>query len=195
MADTENSLNETSGIPEIDYEVEVFGMTQAEVDKTLTIDDCAADAKAVGDRFGNVEGDISDLDAAIQAINAWTGEDIRLKPGTEQTVSAAIEAANTRMASAIQMSTEDTRNTKDAIDSVASGLSDLSGTVTDLSETVTDLSGTVTDLSGTVTELGERTASDIPYGTTSEDSIHDKIEDIVANAVIGNMTVEQVKAL
>lgn len=181
MADTENSLNETSGIPEIDYEVEVFGMTQAEVDKTLTIDDCAADAKAVGDRFGNVEGDISDLDAAIQAINAWTGEDIRLKPGTEQTVSAAIEAANTRMASAIQMSTEDTRNTKDAIDSVASGLS--------------DLSGTVTDLSGTVTELGERTASDIPYGTTGEESIHDKVEDIVANAVRGNMTVEQVKAL
>ena len=174
MADTENSLNETSGIPEIDYEVEVFGMTQAEVDKTLTIEDCAADAKAVGDRFGNVEGDISDLDAAIQEINARTGEDIRLKPGTEQTVSAAIEAANTRMASAIQMSTEDTRNTKDAIDSVASGLS---------------------NLSGTVTELGERTASDIPYGTTSEDSIHDKIEDIVANAVRGNMTVEQVKAL
>lgn len=181
MADTENSLNETSGIPEIDYEVEVFGMTQAEVDKTLTIEDCAADAKAVGDRFGDVEGDIGDMDAAIQAINAWTGEDIRLKPGTEQTVSAAIEAANTRMASAIQMSTEDTRNTKDAIDSVASGLS--------------DLSGTVTDLSGTVTELGERTASDIPYGTTGTDSIHDKIEDIVANAVRGNMTVEQVKAL
>lgn len=188
MADTENSLNETSGIPEIDYEVEVFGMTQAEVDKTLTIEDCAADAKAVGDRFGNVEGDIGDLDSTIREIQAWTGDDIRLKPGTEQTVSAAIEAANTRMASAIQMSTEDTRNTKDAIDSVASGLSDLSGTVT-------DLSGTVTDLSGTVTELGERTASDIPYGTTSEDSIHDKIEDIVANAVRGNMTVEQVKAL
>ena len=109
MADTENSLNETSGIPEIDYEVEVFGMTQAEVDKTLTIEDCAADAKAVGDRFGNVEADISDLNSDIAEILARTGEDIRLNPGTEQTVSAAV-------------------------DSVASGLSDLSGTVTDLGE-------------------------------------------------------------
>lgn len=91
MADTENSINETSGIPEIDYEVEVFGMTQAEVDKTLTIDDCAADAKAVGDRFGNVEGDIGDLDAAIREIQAWTGEDIQLKDGSTQTIAGAIE--------------------------------------------------------------------------------------------------------
>lgn len=91
MADTENSLNETSGIPEIDYEVEVFGMTQAEVDKTLTIEDCAADAKAVGDRFGNVEGDIGDLDAAIREIQAWTGEDIQLKDGSTQTIAGAIE--------------------------------------------------------------------------------------------------------
>jgi hypothetical protein len=65
MADTENSLNETSGIPEIDYEVEVFGMTQAEVDKTLTIEDCAADAKATGQAIANVASDLSEdeLDA------------------------------------------------------------------------------------------------------------------------------------
>lgn len=91
MADTENSLNETSGIPEIDYEVEVFGMTQAEVDKTLTIEDCAADAKAVGDRFGDVEGDIGDMDAAIRKIQGWTGEDIQLKDGSTQTIAGAIE--------------------------------------------------------------------------------------------------------
>lgn len=91
MADTENSLAETAGIPEIDYEVEVFGMTQAEVDKTLTIEDCAADAKAVGDRFGDVEADISDLDTAITEIQGWTGEDIPLKSGEAQTIAEAVE--------------------------------------------------------------------------------------------------------
>lgn len=91
MADTEQSILDIGGIPEIDEDVEVFGMTQAEVDKTLTLEDCAADAKAVGDRFGNVEGDISDLDSDIQEIKAWTGEDIPLKPNDEQTVAGAIE--------------------------------------------------------------------------------------------------------
>jgi len=91
MADTEQSILDIGGIPEIDEDVEVFGMTQAEVDKTLTLEDCAADAKAVGDRFGNVEADISDLDSKVQEIENWTGEDILLKPNDEQTVAGAIE--------------------------------------------------------------------------------------------------------
>lgn len=91
MADTEQSILDIGGIPEIDEDVEVFGMTQAEVDKTLTLEDCAADAKAVGDRFGNVEADIIDLDEKVREIENWTGEDILLKPDDEQTVSGAIE--------------------------------------------------------------------------------------------------------
>lgn len=91
MADTEQSILDIGGIPEIDEDVEVFGMTQAEVDKTLTLEDCAADAKAVGERFGNVEADIGDLDEKVREIENWTGEDILLKPDDEQTVSGAIE--------------------------------------------------------------------------------------------------------
>lgn len=91
MADTEQSILDIGGIPEIDEDIEVFGMTQAEVDKTLTLEDCAADAKAVGDRFGNVEADIVDLDEKVREIENWTGEDILLKPNDEQTVAGAIE--------------------------------------------------------------------------------------------------------
>lgn len=96
MADTENSI--MNGIPEISLSVEVSGMTQAEVDKTLTLEDCAADAKAVGDRFGNVESSIYDLDQKIDedvgavsdrvtVIEAWTGESIPLHPASEETES------------------------------------------------------------------------------------------------------------
>lgn len=91
MADTEQSIQDIGGIPEIDEDVEVFGMTQAEVDKTLTLEDCAADAKAVGDRIGNVVADIGDLDEKVRGIENWTGEDILLKPNDKQTVAGAIE--------------------------------------------------------------------------------------------------------
>lgn len=99
MADTENSI--MNGIPEISLSVEVSGMTQAEVDKTLTLEDCAADAKAVGDRFGNVESSIYDLDQKIDedvgavsdrvtVIETWTGESIPLHPESEETIAEAI---------------------------------------------------------------------------------------------------------
>lgn len=98
MANTEESILDLQGIPEIEQEVEVFGMTQAEVDKTLTIEDCAADAKAVGDRFATVDetvadlgADISDLSERTEALENRTGEDILLKEGDEQTIAGAIE--------------------------------------------------------------------------------------------------------
>lgn len=121
MADTENSLVETQGIPEIDMEVEVFGMTQAEVDKTLTIEDCAADAKAVGDQFGNVDADISDLDAAIRAVEdrvtdveGWSGEDIPVNEGSSTSIADAISelqrstVQNVYPVGSIYMSTSET---------------------------------------------------------------------------------------
>ena len=47
-------------MPEIELEVEVFGMTQAAVDKTLSIPDMAADAKAVGDATADIESAVAD---------------------------------------------------------------------------------------------------------------------------------------
>lgn len=78
MPNTEQSIEETGGVPEIELEVEVFGMTQAAVDKTLSIPDMAADAKATGDAIDNVAGDVADLAADVADIEGWTGEDIPL---------------------------------------------------------------------------------------------------------------------
>lgn len=61
MADTEQSINELGGIPEITMEVEAYQMVQTAVDKTLSIAEMAADAKAVGDAIGDIEASISDL--------------------------------------------------------------------------------------------------------------------------------------
>ena len=59
MADTENSLLQTDGIPEIEYTMEVMNEIPRETDKTLTIEDCAADAKATGQAIANVASDLS----------------------------------------------------------------------------------------------------------------------------------------
>ena len=65
----QDSIESTGGIPEITMTMQVSGMTQMPVDKTLTLADMAADAKATGDAIANLAADISD-------INDWTGDDI-----------------------------------------------------------------------------------------------------------------------
>ena len=62
MPNTEQSIEETGGVPEIEMEVEVFGMVQYPTDKTLSQADMAADAKAVGEAIGNVEASVADLE-------------------------------------------------------------------------------------------------------------------------------------
>lgn len=78
MPNTEESILETNGIPEIEMEMEVSGMTQAPVDKSLTMADMAADAKAVGDRFADDEADLSSVINDVAAIKQWTGENIKV---------------------------------------------------------------------------------------------------------------------
>lgn len=74
----ENSLRETGGVPEIKMELEVSGMTMTPVDKTLSIPDMAADAKAVGDAISNVKSELGDAEADITAIMNWTGENLAI---------------------------------------------------------------------------------------------------------------------
>ena len=72
----QNSIEETGGIPVVEETVEVSGMTQAAVDKTLTIPDMAADAKATGDAIDAVADDLTNLASDVSDIEQWSGEDI-----------------------------------------------------------------------------------------------------------------------
>lgn len=87
---TEESIEETGGVPEIEMEVEVYGMVQTAVDKTLSIEDMAADAKATGDAIADVAADLSDAVDNITAIQAWTGEDLEVSSEDETTIADAI---------------------------------------------------------------------------------------------------------
>ena len=72
----QDSIESTGGVPEIELEMDVFGMTQYAVDKTLSIADMAADAKSVGDAIDAVAGDLGDLVADVADLENRTGLDI-----------------------------------------------------------------------------------------------------------------------
>ena len=93
MPNTEQSILETGGVPEIEMEVEVFGMTQVPVDRTLSVPDMAADAKATGDAINTVADNLADLAADVGSIEDWTGENIPLnsQPGAPTIAEAITE--------------------------------------------------------------------------------------------------------
>ena len=68
MPNTQESIESMGGIPEISMEVAVSGMTQTAVDKSLSITDMAADAKATGDAISTAMADIADLAADIAIV-------------------------------------------------------------------------------------------------------------------------------
>lgn len=78
MPNTEQSIEQTGGVPVIEVEAQVFGMIPYPTDKTLSIADMPADAKAVGDAISGVDSDISDIMADISDLQNETGEDIPL---------------------------------------------------------------------------------------------------------------------
>lgn len=61
MPNTEQSIEETGGIPVIEFEVDVFGMTKYPTDKTLRIPDMPADAKEVGDQLADIEAELANI--------------------------------------------------------------------------------------------------------------------------------------
>lgn len=87
-----------SGIPEIEEEIEVSGMTQYPTDKTLSIVDMAADAKAVGDEFANFSADMATALSRITAVENKTGSSI---PVSDATGADSIAAAFAGMEAAL----------------------------------------------------------------------------------------------
>ena len=89
---TEQSIQELGGIPTIELSLEVAGMTAYPVDRSLTIADMAADAKATGDAISDVQEAILGEDERITTIEGWTGENIPLN--SEQGSSTIAQAFN-----------------------------------------------------------------------------------------------------
>jgi len=82
MPNTEESIQQTGGVPDVEMEVEIWGMVQQPTDKTLSIENMPADAKAVGDALESVTEDLSDTMTDVSGILEWTGENIPVNSGS-----------------------------------------------------------------------------------------------------------------
>ena len=129
--DTESSLVETQGIPEITLTMEVSGMTQYPTDKTLAVEDMPADGKYVGLALEGIRGDIGDVSTAIQteeearieavnAVDAKTAEDILTADESETTIADKLAELDGKTGADIDVSGTDTRKISAAIGSVES---------------------------------------------------------------------------
>ena len=67
---TENSIEESNGIPEISLQLEVMDTVEAPVDDTLSIAGQAADAKATGDAISALETSLTQAIAALFPVGA-----------------------------------------------------------------------------------------------------------------------------
>jgi len=71
MADTENSIVETEGIPEITLVLTVMDTVQAPVDPSLSISGQAADAKATGDAIAALSTAFNTAIASLFPIGSF----------------------------------------------------------------------------------------------------------------------------
>ena len=82
MPNTEESLQQTGGTPDVEMEVEIWGMVQQPTDKTLTIAEMPADAKAVGDALAGISEDLQETMQDLGTVENWTGADIPVNATT-----------------------------------------------------------------------------------------------------------------
>ena len=89
-----NSINNSGGLPVIQFSISVYGMTAYPTDKTLSIPGMAADAKETGDAITNLQGAVTDLSLAMEDVESWTADDIKVGPEEDApTIAEAIENA------------------------------------------------------------------------------------------------------
>ena len=154
MADTDTSI-ENGGIPEISMSVQASENVWAAVDKTLTIAEAPAEAKAVGDRFDIVEGDVADLGGDIAAIQQWTGEDIPLN--TQQSapkISKAVSDLGEAVAGIQEWTGEDIPvNSEQGAQTIAEVIADITGDAYPVGSVYTTIKSTPPMFKGTWIEI------------------------------------------
>lgn len=181
----QQSIEELGGIPAVEVSMEVSGMTAYPTDKTLSIPDMPADAKAVGDLIDSLQGESSEQAADIAEIQAWTGDDIPLEaPSEEQTgeiptiaeaVNAnatAIAALQARTGATIPLNTEESAPTiAEAIADVVSQGYPVGSIYMSTSSTAPTFGGTWEEIAITATwtqlKTGTRDYATLPVGATS----------------------------
>lgn len=187
-ASVEQSIEELGGIPVIDMEVSVSGMTAYPTDQTLTIQGMPADAKATGDAIEKLQDavmddheDIGTIAEAVEAIEAWTGEDLPVSTTDSTKLNTAIAVLEARNATNIPMSSEEGAQ---SIATAISGISTKDASEIHMSSTdQTTVKAAIESVAGDVEDIQSWTADDIKYVSTGEDSIKDKIDDINSSIV------------
>lgn len=94
MPNTEENIQENS-IPELSFTVEPSQNVQTPVDKTLSIAEMAAEAKATGDAIATLESAISDLNTDMAEVSTRTAADIRMGASDTRTITEALTEMQT----------------------------------------------------------------------------------------------------
>ena len=188
MAD---NLNE--GVEVVVADAEVITVP---IDSTLTHSNEAADAKAVGDALA-LKADKSELQNAItvngQEADAQgqiivTAEDTKMSDSDSTTVKAAINAAASRTAEDIPVSSSPTAQTiAQALASGANTTADqirMSATdTTTVKARIDAQTGSIETLQSEVSELDQRTGATIPYKTGDTETIMEHVDALEAEKV------------
>lgn len=188
MAD---NLNE--GVEVVVADAEVITVP---IDDTLTHSNEAADAKAVGDALA-LKADKSELQNAItvngQEADAQgqiivTAEDTKMSDSDSTTVKAAINAAASRTAEDIPVSSSPTAQTiAQALASGANTTADqirMSATdTTTVKARIDAQTGSIETLQSEVSELDQRTGATIPYKTGDTETIMEHVDALEAEKV------------
>ena len=142
------SIEEMGGIPIVEMDVEVYGMTAYPVDKTLSVSGMAADAKKTGDEITNLQSAVQDNAEDIAALENLTGEDIPLNTENNAPMIAdAVEAIQAWTASDIPMSSASGAN------SIATAIANIIPTLFPVGSIYMTTSATAPTFGGTWTEI------------------------------------------
>ena len=150
----QDSIEETGGIPDVEMELEVNGMMQMPVDKSLSLSDMAADAKVTGDAIADINSDLSE-------IFGWTGENLNVSAEEEKTIA------------------EKFGDVDDALEAIGDTFDHLTGSRIPVSDTdTTTIAAKIDAIDNAITGISRRTGSDLKVSAEDNTSIADKFDSV-----------------